>query len=272
MNSAVLKGYVVVPYFFNSLSDKALKEGKRMAQVFGSHLIIFGCGSSDEERYLLSSLAGTLINDHYSVTSYLVEKNKWKKMFYHFSSNYDVVMLIYAHNTNMTQTGRNLRKEISSLRRQRSPFLMVNERVSFNDYSKIVLMIDFSPLEKEKILWASYFARKYHSLIYVLVPEPKDMFLKVKIQSNLQSLEKLYNNLSLSYEIVSLRTSYGKSVSEGLLFAKNIQAGCFLHLTSGGRDIFSILEGDTDVRTIREAVDIPILCINPRDDLYVLCQ
>lgn len=272
MATTYLKGYIVVPYFFNDLSNKALDEGKRLAQVFKSHLVLFACGSDEKERHLLGNISGKLMQEGFSASSYMVEKSLWKKMLLHFSTKNDVVTLVYAHDSCITQRGISLRREISFLRKQRSPFLMINEQVSKNDYSKVVLLVDYPPIEKEKILWATYFARRYRSYIYVLVPEARDMFLRVKIRSNLQSLEKLYNNLSIPYEVVNLRASNDNLMNESIRFATSIEAGCFLHLTSNNLDIFRIFEGDPDVKIIRKATEIPILCINPRDDLYVLCQ
>jgi len=266
-----LKGHIVVPYFFNTLSKKALREGVLLSTVFHSHLTIFGISRDDKNREELALITKDLLSQGISIQSFFTEKKQWKKLIHHFSSQHEVILYVFAHDGSKTQTGISVKRQLRQLRTQRIPYLWFYHELSAHHYAKVVITVGFEPREKEKILWATYFARRYGSSVHVVVPSVKDIFIKARVESNLQSLNKLYSNLSISWTVHHLEVNLNHLEKEGIEFAEKIQAGCFLHVATRN-DFFNLFVYDQDLSLLKKAKHVPVLCINPRDDLYVLCQ
>ena len=126
--------------------------------------------------------------------------------------------------------------------------------------------------EKEKILWASYFGRIYGSQIHIVMPEASDQFFKTGIRSNVQAMSKLYSNADISHQVVPVKANIHKAPDKAIEYSAEIQAGAYIILTTLRPDIFDFFGGSDELHAIRNAWSMPVLCINPRDDLYVLCN
>ena len=141
-------------------------------------------------------------------------------------------------------------------------------------YSHIGYGIDFRKESKEKLIWASYFSRFNHSRLTMLHFNYTDEGLHTKWQNNVRFMNKFFKGLGVTYDqqVVSGRTLFPETLVCDT--ATHIHCGLLISVTTDTRDL-DIIEwfaGTQERRTIRNPQHLPVLYINPRNDIYVLCD
>ena len=137
---------------------------------------------------------------------------------------------------------------------------------------KVAFSLDFKKESKDKLIWASYFPRFFGSQLYVLSYSYTDEFLRNKWYSNVKFMDKMYANLGVTYEKADLGKPKSFIDVVGLQAASQLGIGLLISTTTAERDVAEYFIGVQEDRTIVNDQKIPILFLNPRDDLYVLCD
>ena len=141
-------------------------------------------------------------------------------------------------------------------------------------YRHVGYGIDFRKESKEKLIWASYFSRFNHSRLTMLHFNYTDEGLHTKWHNNVRFMNKFFSGLSVTYDqqVVSGRALFPETLVCDA--AAHIGCGLLISVTTDTRDL-DIIEwfaGTQERRTIRNPHRIPVLYINPRNDIYVLCD
>lgn len=142
------------------------------------------------------------------------------------------------------------------------------------DYPKVAYSIDFNKESKEKLIWASYFARFGKSRLYMLHQPYNDAGLRGKWNNNVRFMDKFFADLGVQYERMPVQ---GRALfPETLICQAAAQSGCnlLISVTTGtrNRDVLEWFAGVQEDRTVRNPHSLPVLFINPRNDIYVLCD
>ena len=162
------------------------------------------------------------------------------------------------------------KKAIKFIRQSRFPVMTVT--FSYPDatyYKHIILPLDIVRQNKEKALWAGYFSRFYGSVIHILYPKYQDEGLAKLVNDNVAFVEKLYENLEVTYEKHETEPQNYLD-AYALEFAPQVQAGASVIMMTRYYTLADVLTGPRE-RKIIGKTPMSILCINQRDDLYVLC-
>ncbi|MBQ6068933.1 MAG: universal stress protein [Bacteroidales bacterium] len=141
-------------------------------------------------------------------------------------------------------------------------------------YSHIGYGIDFRKESKEKLIWASYFSRFNHSRLTVLHYDYSDDGLRAKWHNNILFMNKFFKGLGVTYDQQSVTGRALFPETQICDTAARIGCGMLISVTTDTRDL-DILEwfaGTQEQRIIRNPHRLPILFINPRNDIYVLCD
>lgn len=141
-------------------------------------------------------------------------------------------------------------------------------------YRHVSYGIDFRKESKEKLIWASYFARFNNSSLTMLHFDYSDEGLRTKWNNNVRFMNRFFKGVGITYgqEVVSGRALFPETIVCNT--AAQIHSGLFISVTTDTRDL-DIVEwfaGVQEHRIIRNAHKIPVLFLNPRDDIYVLCD
>ena len=136
----------------------------------------------------------------------------------------------------------------------------------------VATSIDFKKESKDKVIWSSYFPRFGGSRMHILYYDYKDEFLRTKWYANMTQLHKLYSSLNISFEphIIESKSTYMDV--NALRFAAANGYGMLIAVTTKEKDGLEFFVGVQEQRTIVNDEHIPILFLNPREDLYVLCD
>lgn len=137
---------------------------------------------------------------------------------------------------------------------------------------KVAFALDFKKESKDKLIWASYFPRFFGSQLWVLSYNYTDEFLRNKWYSNMKFMDKMYKNLQVTYQKADLGKPKMFVDVVALEKARELGIGLLICTTTAEKDVMEYFIGVQEERTIVNEHKIPILFLNPRDDLYVLCD
>ncbi len=154
-------------------------------------------------------------------------------------------------------------------------YLTVQQKLgNAHDYDRIAFGVDFRKESKDKLVWASYFARFNNSRLMMMHFHYSDQGLLNKWKNNVRFMDKLFANLGVTYtdQVVTGHALF----PETIICDNAAQSGCGLlvSVTTDTRDLDVIewVAGVAEHRTIRNSARMPVLYINPRNDIYVLCD
>ncbi len=141
------------------------------------------------------------------------------------------------------------------------------------------LTIDHQRESKEKLIWASYMARFFGSTVTILHRNYRDAAFRMRWHNNMRYLDKIFSSLNLTYETAVLEggSEFG---NPDLLAIKQLSpftshlSPLFIALVPDrrDRDLGDLFSSPAELRLIKNHAHLPILLLNQRDDLYVLCD
>ena len=166
----------------------------------------------------------------------------------------------------------NLRKARRFIKPSRLPVMTVGLKLpDSNIFRHVMLPLDINRQHKEKALWAGYFSRFYHAKVHVLYATYKDSLLKQKVKDNIDFTKKLYQNLEIDYEL----HDFGREIDDidrfSIFYAPEINASLTVVMMTAFYTIIDYIFGPKENALIANDEGLPVLCINEREDLYVLC-
>lgn len=155
---------------------------------------------------------------------------------------------------------------LNAFRDLRMPYLFVRQGQQPN-FDKIALPVSFLMEEREKGPFASAFGRFFKSQLVIF--QPKDYGSKAL--QNIEAIKSLLDSFQLAYELhKASKDSYGVE-REAALWATNGNAGLVIISASREYGLDDLLFGSKERKIIARA-NVPVLVINPRADLYTLCD
>ena len=148
----------------------------------------------------------------------------------------------------------------------RIPFVMLKDTMSEPDFSKILVPVAFLPEEKEKGSYSSNMGRFLGSEITIL--QAKDY--GTRSQKNVDAITKVYDGFELKYSIEKGTKDSFKIEKQAVEIASESDFGMVLVTTSRDYGLDDIIFGPKE-KHLFNSTTTPLMCINPRGDLYVLC-
>ena len=256
----------------------AVDHGVMLAEVFQASLTVmanfgFGFGLPESRHIPDNSLllkdiraAVSEVANYQVITDYIFPETLFK-----YAEDHNTAMFVIGVAHFMEDRAEcffSVKKALKFIRQSRFPVMTVTAYLeNVTDYKNILITLDIERQNKEKALWAGYFSRFYGSVIHILYPEYKDEGLAKLVRDNVDFVEKLYENLEISYD------KYPVS-SQGYLDAYALtdthESGALVIMMTRYYTLADILTGPRE-RKIIGKTGMPVLCINQRDDLYVLC-
>ena len=153
--------------------------------------------------------------------------------------------------------------------------------------SNCYLTLDYRRESKEKLIWGSYMVRFFGAKLTVATPDYSDAGLREKVNNNILFLKKIYKSLDIDYTIKPITLPRFTSPDMALIESTSRQvdesagnssfliphSSLLIAMTTDkrDRDLGDLIAGPTERRLLQRST-IPILFLNQRDDLYVLCD
>lgn len=152
-------------------------------------------------------------------------------------------------------------------------YLTVQEpMVSPDSLTNVAFTINYKKETKDKFIWSSYFARFFGSSVHALYYDYSDEILRRKWYDNMRFLHKLYSALNISFSPHSIVAKNTFEDINALKFCVDNHFDLLLCLTTKERDALEFFIGVQEKYLIVNSHHLPILFLNPREDLYVICD
>jgi glutaredoxin len=175
----------------------------------------------------------------------------------------DAALLVIGLNSN-----KEIQFYLNKCRELRVPYIFINNDIPANfDIKNIILPITNLEEDREKGPFSSSFARHFNCPITIYQPNDYGS----KAETNIEAMKNLFNSLNLQYS-----TQKGKKDSNGIelesaILNKNNQNSILIISASRDYGLDDIIFGPKERKIIKNT-NLPIMLINPRGDLYALCD
>jgi hypothetical protein len=134
---------------------------------------------------------------------------------------------------------------------------------------------------REKLVWASYLARFLDYRVVISHPDYRDKGLRQRWQNNMHFADKMFTPLNINYTHSPLNTQHSTLVKPDLATLDQLHPDILVARTTDPRDLDLVdlvvlfLTRHTSLaeyRLLTHPSHTPVLFLNPRDDLYILCD
>lgn len=160
----------------------------------------------------------------------------------------------------------NCKKPLKLCRELRIAYYFLKPNQVIN-YKKVLVPVGFLVEEKEKGVFCSGMGRLLHSEILLMTA--KDYGSRAK--ENAAGIRTILDKFKIRYSDIPAQKDSFKIELEAVKKAKELQAGLLLISASRDYGLDDIIFGPKEQKVIEKS-EIPVMVINPRKDLYALCE
>jgi len=257
---------------FSESMNEAIVHGLRICQIFKKELCLFHpYGKGKKETKLdaqrgLGLIIRRMKEDFPSVTiSSLTLKGNLEQNITRIAEEYDGIMMVL--------TSDKLKPKIQALQQSQIPFLFVKgNSAKCLRYDQVMVPVDYRKVMKDTSLWASYFARFNQSEIEVLCAQEKNKENMTMIRKNRKFIEQLLYKLELDVNFKEAQKGSFGLPFEALQKCQNNGNNLMIIPASQHVSLLDLIVGLPETKLIRQAGEIPVMCINPKRDMYILCD
>lgn len=177
--------------------------------------------------------------------------------------NEDAALLVIGLNDN-----KEIQLYLNKCRELRVPYIFVKNNIS-QEYNIETITLPITNLEeeKEKGPYCSSIARHFNS--NVIIYQPKDYGSKAEI--NINAVKTLFNSLDVKYNTKKGKKDSSNIELEACRLKNNDKNNILIISASRDYGLDDLIFGPKEKKIIKEAT-MPIMLINPRGDLYALCD
>lgn len=162
---------------------------------------------------------------------------------------------------------KSIRTLLNDCRDLRIPYLFYKDSFPELDLKKVILPIGFLEEELEKAQFAAAFGRFCNSEIRMLLANDYGS----KAATNADRMKQLFDKFDFPYTLDKATKDSFKIEAESILVAEKEQAGMIIVSASRDYGLDDILFGPKEYHVVKKS-SIPVLLVNPRGDLYALCD
>ncbi|HOK37265.1 MAG: universal stress protein [Bacteroidales bacterium] len=157
---------------------------------------------------------------------------------------------------------------VKIIRKSRIPYFVIQKKTKSPEImGDIVIPIDARKEMKEKTGWVTYFAKNCGNPISIIADGLDDP----KIDNNIKFCSNFFDKYSLKYQIQKLTKSSWNIDKSVLKIIDNENTFCMSIITTKNENLFNKIFGLPETDIISNNKSIPVLCINPKKDLYIPC-
>ncbi|MDD3860343.1 MAG: universal stress protein [Bacteroidales bacterium] len=157
---------------------------------------------------------------------------------------------------------------VKIIRKSRIPYFVVQKNSPVpDDHKNIAMSLNSLKEMKEKTGWVTYFAKNIKIWIDIIYYDINDPKLKNNLKFCIKFFEKyelVYKNHILPKSNIPINTAALKTAFEEDSF-------CLAIITTKEENFLHKIFGFPETKIISNTLGMPILCINPKKDLYIPC-
>lgn len=271
---------IIVLTDFSEYGDAAVCYGAKLAKIFDSQLTIIHRikGKLDRgeeistffsEQYKNTVQKMSVEGIHYNLSSEIFAL----KDLYEYAEAQETILFVIAVAPQKNQSLFTRKQAVKFIKPSRIPVMVVgNQLPDEHTFEQVMLPIDAGRQSKDKALWAGYFSRFNGSTVHIIHTTYNDASLDKRAGDILTFIEKLYGNLEVTYELHNITPTVDNIDKFSLEFAPKIDATLSVIMMTKYYSLIDLLFGPKEYSLIGNELNFPVLCINDRDDLCMLCM
>ncbi|MBO7101075.1 MAG: hypothetical protein J6V98_03545 [Bacteroidales bacterium] len=201
---------------------------------------------------------------------YVSLQGDWRTAIEGLPTAFNGILAVVAVNPQAPRTSLNHPKRLlHEFKNCKTAYLCVNEHSTFNIQHSTLTMTHRRE-GKELLVWASYLARFLGSKITIAHPDYRDEGLRQRWQNNMRFVDKMFTPLNIEYTSATI----DGSTREDLRTLDQVKPDLLIARTTDtrDRDLLDLLQPLPELRLLTHPSHTPLLLLNPRDDLYILCD
>lgn len=160
-----------------------------------------------------------------------------------------------------------IRSLLNDCRELRIPYLFYKDSFPALDLKRVILPIGFLEEELEKAQFAAAFGRFCNSEVKMLLANDYGS----KAAANAEKMKLLFDKFDFRYTLDKALKDSFKVEAESILVAEKENAGIIIVSASRDYGLDDILFGPKEYHVVKKS-PVPVLLVNPRGDLYALCD
>ncbi len=240
-----------------------LKSSSKLAQSLEKEFCVACIASSDKNFEDKKSATRYSLSESGIENCSISQLADYKEI-YTFCEDNEVSFLFIQLTENKS---RKIQQLLNACRELRIPYILFKDSFGQLRTEKILLPVNFLEEEVEKAQFASTFGRFCKSEITILQANDYG----TKASKNTARMKELFDKFALNIRIEKATGDSFKVDKEALNKAVEINAGLIIITASRDYGLDDILFGPKEQDLIKKS-NVPLLIVNPRGDLYALCD
>ena len=199
-----------------------------------------------------------------------------------WDNNDDIKLIECANNA------RTIQRHLNECREERRPYVFVTNTMTIKPLRRLLVPVSMLEEETYKAEICTYIARKTGAHIILLQANDYGSHARTNVQRIVTHIEKINermkestitdnlspitNHLSpITYEVVPARKNSFKLIAEASERQRDFQHDLLILTASRDYGLDDILFGPPERKAIQRAL-VPVMLVNPREDLFSLCD
>jgi len=262
---------IVVPWDFTHVSEYALVHAVKIAYIMRYeikllHIVESGASSEKIEtaRQKMTQVCfDTLKYNGIICKAVVKEGNLFSAVSDYATQSNTQLVVMGTHGRKGSQKffGSKALKVIAG---SNAPFIVVKAKPTEHvRISNVVFPIDFKSENKEKLQWAIYIGKNFHSKVHLFKYPVTDSDLQKKVNTNLNFAIRFLKQNEIEYEIHT-PVRKGSFSNATIRFAHKIKADLIILVTTKHLTFVDYMFGADEQEIIDNSAKIPVMCVNPR--------
>lgn len=182
--------------------------------------------------------------------------------------NNDDIRLIECENNTRT-----IQRHLNACREERRPYVFVTNTMTVKPLRRLLVPVSMLEEETYKAEICTYLARKTGAHIILLKAKDYGSHAQRNVNRIVTHIKAVADKSgeNISYEIVEARKDSFKLMQEAAERQRDFQHDLLILTASRDYGLDDILFGPPERHAIRKAL-VPVMLVNPREDLFSLCD
>ncbi|MBQ9253710.1 MAG: hypothetical protein IJ180_02925 [Bacteroidales bacterium] len=261
--------------------DDVVKWSEKLALMLNKGIILLHI--SDPQYTPLSTSEAEVklkkINEKINIPlshSYAAVKGKTKDIIHSVGDLLNGVVIVSkvlnSKNDNNKTSPLSVKNILKNFSTSRLAYFVFSSEYTEQNFEEVILSMNALKESKEKVLWASYFGRFSHSRINIFYHRYKDEYLQKQLNLNIGFCRKMFKNFKIETLNVHILNRKKNIDLQAIEYAEEKEKNLCIFQTTNNKSIVDFLFGSSEEKVLKTMQKVPVLFLNQRDDIFVMCE
>ena len=168
---------------------------------------------------------------------------------------------------------RTIRRHLQECREERRPYVFITNTMNIKPLRRLLVPVSMLEEETYKAEISTYIARRTGAHIILLQANDYGSHARQNVNRIITHIEKVNQKLDtpISYEIAMARKNSFSLIQEAAERQRDFQHDMLILTASRDYGLDDIIFGPPEQKAIQKAL-VPVMLVNPREDLFSLCD